>query len=88
MTDTRYIVRKAAGAYWLLDISQTGMPYIRPLEMNESGAYILKKYWQGFEEKDIVRLMSEEYDVDASEVEEDVKEFLKKLKQFGVREVK
>ena len=37
---TLYQLRYAAGIYWLLDMSQPGYPYRKPLPLNEMGAAI------------------------------------------------
>ena len=42
-----YILRKAAGENYLLDISQRGKPYIKPLILNDSAAAIVAKLMSG-----------------------------------------
>lgn len=34
------LLRNAAGAYWLINLDQPGVPYKKPLKLNDSGALI------------------------------------------------
>ncbi|MDO5154848.1 MAG: PqqD family protein [Eubacteriales bacterium] len=87
MDKKQYVLRRAAGVYWLLDINQLGVPYKPPLRMNEMGAEIWRMLEQGNNRNQIVNLMSMEYDADIELVEQDVNEFLLQLEQYGVGKV-
>lgn len=87
MSEKQYILRKAAGIYWLLDRKQPGVPYKAPLQMNQMGAEIWKMYESGKSKKEIIRLMCMEYDADIELVEKDVSDFLLQLEQYGIRKV-
>lgn len=41
------ILREAAGIYWLIDTEQEGLPYRRPVRLNESGAQIWRMLESG-----------------------------------------
>ena len=45
---TLYQLRYAAGIYWLLDMSQPGYPYRKPLPLNEMGASIWRMMEKGW----------------------------------------
>ena len=36
----KYQLRKAAGIYWLMDMEQEGIPYRKPIPVNDTGADI------------------------------------------------
>ena len=78
---TRYQLRQAAGMYFLIDCEQPGMPYRRPMTLNEVGARIWELLAEGQEQDRIARILSEEYEADLSEVSEDVALFCRQLKE-------
>lgn len=79
----RYQLRHAAGQYFLLDMEQSGMPYKRPMELNEIGAEI----WQmmnGYTTEQVVERLAMEYDADEADIRQDVLVFKKSLLAYGV----
>ena len=52
--------------------------------MTETGAFIWSVLSQAETEEDIVNKMLEEYDVDRETAQEDVKEFLGRLREYGI----
>ncbi|MCH5342937.1 MAG: PqqD family protein [Acetatifactor sp.] len=80
----RYQLRYAAGMYWLLDIEQEGVPYKRPLSMNEVGARIWEMTEKGFTREQIVESLCGEYQAERELVESDVERFLAQLAEYGV----
>lgn len=80
----RYQLRYAAGKYWLLDTEQEGVPYKRPLAMNEVGARIWEMTARGFDREQIVESLCAEYQAERELVEPDVEQFLKQLADYGV----
>lgn len=80
----RYKIRKAAGSYWLLDMEQDGKNYIRPIEINESGARIWELASRGKDVFSIAEELAKEYGIGIEELEEDVRQFLEGLKRTGV----
>lgn len=80
----RYQLRYAAGIYWLLDIDQEGVPYKKPLPMNEMGAAIWEMMVQGLDKEQIVRALCREYQVTAETVKCDVEQFQNQLAEYGI----
>lgn len=80
----RYCLRYAAGIYWLLDLSQPGVPYRKPVPMNETGAMIWTMISQGKPVSRIVSLFCEEYGVAEEEACQDVELFLETMKEQGI----
>lgn len=81
---SKYVLRQAAGYYWLLDTEQSGASYRPPMPMNEVGADIWKMLDKGFGVPEIVDRISLEYDVDRADAEQDVLDFLKQLKAQNI----
>ena len=81
MAEERFVLRKAAGLYWLLDLQQSGEHYIPPLAMNEMGAEIYKMRQLGDDTEEIVRILCEKYDAGEKTIRKDVTSFLKKLEE-------
>lgn len=79
-----YQLRYAAGLYWLLDMEQSGVPYHRPLALNEVGADIWKLLAQGEEEEKIAEKLSAEYQVSPEAIREDIAQFRQQLEQAGI----
>lgn len=81
-----YQLRCAAGRYWLLDMDQEGVPYKKPLSMNEVGADIWNMIQQGFAREQIVEALCREYHVEKNMVEADVEQFMELLERtVGIR---
>lgn len=81
---TRYQLRYAAGIYWLLDMSQPGYPYRKPLPLNEMGARIWNMLEKGLDAEEITAGLAVEYGISQEEVGKDVREFCQQLKQQGI----
>lgn len=80
-----YQLRYAAGIYWLLDMSQSGIPYRKPLALNEVGARIWSLYAQGGGEDEIAEELCAEYRVERDLILEDMAQFRSRLEQYGIR---
>ena len=80
--ETGYIVREAAGDWWLVDIRQTGEPYRKPRRINRTAAEILKMADEGKTTLEIAQVLHEQYGVAVEEAASDV-DALKR--QLGVK---
>ena len=80
----RYQLRHAAGMYWLLDMQQPGVPYKKPIAINEMGAQIWKLMQKENEDEAITKILSATYGVSPEVILEDVKGFKKQLKDAGI----
>ena len=80
----RYQLRYAAGLYWLLDMEQPGVPYKKPLSMNEIGADIFRMMAKGLDREQIVEVLCREYQMPRSVIQADVEQFQIRLVEFGI----
>lgn len=88
--ESGYIMRKAAGLYWLIDTGQPGVPYKKPLPMNETGARIYECSKKGMTCEEIAEELCREFsmtdeDSGREAVLRDVVEFARKLEAYGIR---
>lgn len=81
---SRYQLRYAAGEYWILDMEQEGVPYKKPLSVNEIGAAIWKMMVQGMGQEEIADSLCLEYQAERKIVLEDIGKFQKMLQEFGL----
>lgn len=84
IVNNSYSLRKAAGLYWLLDMKQSGIPYKRPMSLNEIGAQIWDLLEREYTLTAICREIAAEYNAEEEEIEKDVLEFVNQLKAYGV----
>ena len=76
-----YQLRKAAGTFWLLHMTQSGMPFEKPMMLNDCGARIWENYAAGASQEEIVHLLQETYGISEEMASEDTKAFLRELEE-------
>lgn len=79
-----YQLRKAAGAYWLLAMDQSGKEYRQPIVLNESGAQIWKKLTQGETKETIAEEFEKQFSLSKEDALTDIENFLKELRGCGI----
>lgn len=77
-----YIIRSVAGSHYLLDIGQRGLPYRKPICINEMGADICRLIIEGKEPEDIIVILSGEYRVSPDVLRGDVMAFIASLNKM------
>lgn len=75
----RYLLREAGGSFWLLDLSQSGVPYRPPLRLNESGAAIWRMREEGLTLEEMAGRLAEEGGPSPDELRADLESFLKEI---------
>ena len=80
----RYQLRHAAGLYWLLDMDQPGIPYRKPVPVNEVAAAIWKMIEAGKTQSEIENEIGRIYGISGEEVHSDVQEFLDQLRSLKI----
>ena len=80
----RYQLREAAGLYWLIDMEQPGVPYRRPVPLNETGAIICEMMMKSKDKEMTAKKLSEIYKIDQEEALEDIDSFLQGLAQQDI----
>lgn len=76
----RYQLRHAAGLYWLIDIGQSGVPYISPVPLNECGARIWGLIESETSMAGICEQLSGMYEIPLEQAQRDVSDFIGQLR--------
>ena len=85
-TKENFVLREVAGSWVVLPIGAATVDFSGMLTLNESGAMLWKKMEAGANENAMVDALCEEYDVDREQAAQDVKEYLKTLREAGYLE--
>ena len=80
-----YQLREAAGAYWLIDMAQSGEDFRMPLQLNETGAILFSGLCEGLDEKALAQKLAAEYGIAKEELIGDVRAFFAQLSANGIR---
>lgn len=81
---SEYQLRRAAGKYWLLYMEQKGIPYERPLQLNDVGAEMWNLLKDGTTTEQMIEYLAKNYDVEKAEIRADVTAFLHQLEEYGI----
>ena len=76
---TDYVVRKAAGDWWLVDVAQEGEPYRKPRRINHTAAEIIRMMQEGKTTEEIAGYLHERYGAPPEEAASDVKALKQQL---------
>lgn len=79
-----YQLREAAGYYWLIDMTQTGRAWEKPLQLNETGAMLLSGFYEGRTIQELAEELAEGYGYPAEEMRADVEAFYSQLAANGI----
>lgn len=83
-TNDRYQLRHAAGKYWLLDMEQDGLQYIKPVMLNECAALIWKWHNDGKSDEQVAEKLRVTYGISMEQAREDTQQFITRLKEQGL----
>ncbi len=78
-----YKLRKMCGSSVVVATGKAAADFNGMVTLNETGELLWSSLAEGADEPDLVALMMNEYDVDKLTAENDVKEFVDKLKGAG-----
>ena len=81
--DKRFIIRHAAGIYWLIDLKQDPAVYKEPMSFNETGAMVLRLLEEGMSAKQIAGIIHDRYGSKPEEALEDILSFELQLMEYG-----
>lgn len=76
-----YRLRYAAGMYWLLNIRQNGLDYVKPLCLNECGAQIWQMLRDGLDNNAIADRLCEKYGLEHEEALKDIEDFAEQIEK-------
>lgn len=76
----KYQLRYAAGLYWLIDMEQSGVPYISPVPLNEVGSKIWELIDRELSIAEICEQLSSIYAIPLAQAQKDVSDFIDQLR--------
>lgn len=82
-----YQLREAAGSYWLIDMTQNGKIWKKPLQLNETGAVLLQGFFKGRTPEALAGELAKEYELPVETMRADVTEFFSQLSANGIHPV-
>lgn len=80
----RYQLRHAAGIYWILDMWQSGKTPVRPIPLNECGAFLFRLLQEGASKEQMTSAFCEEYGLQEANAQEDVLAFCEQMRAAGI----
>ncbi len=84
MKPQEYILRYAAGIYWLIKADQQNTNYIPPLPINECGAMLWDGLVRGYGRTELTDLLQNKYGIDSQEALVDIELFFDQLTDKGI----
>lgn len=80
----KYQLRKVAGVSWLLDVSQEGIDYRKPLPLNETASIIWTMLTEGKDKYEIAEYLCEGDMELKNEIVNDIDDFIAQMDSAGV----
>ena len=78
----RFVLRRAAGACWLVDVVQEGAAYRAPIRLNGTGGLLWEGFCRGASEEEMAQALAGEGEVSPEEALEDVRTFFGELRRL------
>ncbi len=79
-----YMLREAAGETVVVPFGEEALNFQGIISLNETGALLWRQLEQGCEVDTLVKALLNEYEIDADTANDDVKDFVEKVKKAGV----
>ena len=76
-----YILRNVAGSFVVVPIGEATLEFNGMMNLNETGAFPFEKMIDGISRDDLIKALTDEYDVDDETAAEDVDAFIEKVKE-------
>ena len=81
-----FVLRKVAENYIVVPVGEMAKKFNGVIKLNESSAFMWKKLEQGIEFNDLVKALTDEFEVETAIAEQDAKAFTDALKQANIAE--
>jgi len=80
------ILREIAGSWIIVPVAEMVVEFNGLMNLNETGAFLWKKFAEGAELEDLVQAMVSEYDIDEQTARNDITDFISQLQEKGLLE--
>lgn len=81
-----FILRQVAGTYMVVPVGGAASLFRGMIKLNDSGALLWKKLETGADEKELVAVLTDRYDIDEATAGKDVSAFLATVRGAGLIE--
>lgn len=78
----RFLLRKVAGSFYLIDMLQEGVPYHKPVLLNQSAAEIWEQWEQKKSDDEIADFLASSYSIERKAAKEDIEGFRRMIKNL------
>ena len=78
------VLRTVAGEHMLMPVGDTVFQYNGIFMLTESGKFLWDKICEGAESEDLIKALTEEYEIDEATASEDVMQFIEKLRSYEI----
>ena len=76
-----FILRNVAGSYVVVPIGEATLDFNGMMNLNDTGAFLFEKMIEGISREDLIKALTEEYDVDEETASADVDAFIEKVEK-------
>lgn len=76
-----YILRNVAGSFVVVPVGEATLEFNGMMNLNETGAFLFEKMIDGISREDLIKALTDEYDVDEKTASEDVDAFITKVEE-------
>lgn len=76
-----FILRNVAGSFVVVPIGEATLDFNGMMNLNETGAFLFEKMIEGITREDLIKALTDEYDVDEETATKDVDAFVEKVEK-------
>lgn len=76
-----FILRNVAGSFVVVPIGEATLDFNGMMNLNETGAFLFEKMIDGTTREDLIKALTDEYDVDEETAAKDVDLFIDKVEK-------
>lgn len=81
-----YILRNVAGSFVVVPIGEAATEFNGMMNLNDTGAFLFEKLIDGISREDLIKALTDEYDVDVETASKDVDSFIEKVEEQNLFE--
>ena len=81
-----YILRNVAGSFVVVPVGEATLEFNGMMNLNETGAFLFEKMIDGISREDLIKALTDEYDVDNETASKDVDAFIEKVEEQNLFE--
>lgn len=76
-----FILRNVAGSFVVVPVGDATIDFNGMMNLNETGSFLFEKMIEGTTREDLIKALTEEYDVDEETASKDVDLFIEKVEK-------